>query len=51
MKFRKSPLFVGELEIFYGQGTRTMAALADKMLAKTSLVMNDFIYPFLASAF
>ena len=49
MKFRKAHSLV-KLGTLYGQGTRSMAALADLTLTEAGLVMNDFLYPFLPSA-
>lgn len=49
MKFRKAHSLV-KLGSLYGQGTRTMAALADLTLIEAGLVMSDFLYPFLPSA-
>ena len=39
-----------KLGTFYGQGTRTMAALTDVILAEAGLVIIDFLYPFLPPA-
>ena len=47
---QKGTLLLVKLGTFYGQGTRTMAALADVTLTEAGLVMIDFLYPFLPSA-
>lgn len=47
---QKGTLLLVKLGTFYGQGTRTMAALADVTLTEAGLVMSDFLYTLLPSA-
>ena len=49
-EIQKDTLLIDKLGTFYGQGTRTMAALADMTLTEAGLVMMDFLCPFLPSA-
>ena len=47
---QKVALLSIKLGTFYGQGTRTMAALADVTLTEAGLVIPIFLYPVLPSA-
>jgi hypothetical protein len=49
-KVQKSTLSLVMLGNSYGQGTRTMAALADMTLTEAGLVIPIFLYPVLPSA-
>jgi hypothetical protein len=47
--FRKAHLLF-KLGTLYGQGTRTMAALADVTLTEAGLMIIDLLYPCLSCA-
>ena len=47
---QKGTLISQAMGLFYGQGTRTMAALADVTLAQAGLAIIYLLYPFLTSA-
>jgi hypothetical protein len=46
---QKGTLLIIKLGTFYGQGTKTMAALGDMTLTEVGLVMIGFLYSFLPS--
>ena len=50
-KVQKGTLLLVKLGTSYGQGTRTMAALADVTLTEAGLVIIDFLYSFFPLSF
>mgnify|MGYP006924266886 CR=1 FL=1 len=47
---QKGTLLLVKLGTFYGQGTRTMATLAEATLTEAGLVMTDLLFSFLLTA-